>query len=170
LSGSGVYFVKVLDYVKIGYTADFSVRLDTITRAMPVTPEVLAFIEGPRSIETTLHRMLRSVCLKNEWYADGPDVREVLKRTLAGEIKATGRNDAGKTRKLPEDVVWASEALKQIAAPIDRDESFNAAVGRAAERANLAYWRTFDLWYAKARRLGPEERVAIAAALEVANV
>jgi hypothetical protein len=167
--GSGIYFVKVFEYVKIGFTSDFKTRLDTISRAMPITPEVLAFVDGPRSIETTIHRQLRDLCLKNEWYADCPMVRAVLADAVAGKIAATGRDDAGAVRELPASVLWASRALQKLAEPVERNEHLRVIVQRAASLAGLSYWRTFDLWYAKARQLEEQERVSILAALEASN-
>lgn len=41
-----------------------------------------------------------------------------------------------------------------------------AAIVRAARAAGLDYWRTFDLWYRKARRVEDYERDAVAAALD----
>lgn len=40
------------------------------------------------------------------------------------------------------------------------------AIERAARRIGLSYWRTFDIWYGKARRIEPAERAAIATALD----
>jgi hypothetical protein len=39
-------------------------------------------------------------------------------------------------------------------------------IDRAARRAGLSYWRAFDIWYGKARRIEQAERASIAEALE----
>lgn len=160
-----VYFIKVAGYIKVGYTCNFASRFDTIERMMPETPQVLATIEAPRAVEATIHRRLRGICLKNEWYYDCEEVRAALADALAGEIPVTGRADSGEARDICPNVKWASEALAKIAEPVGRDESYRAIIQRVATRIGLSYWRTFDLWYAKARRLGIEEHAAILAAL-----
>jgi hypothetical protein len=44
-------------------------------------------------------------------------------------------------------------------------DKIKAAIDRAARRAGLSYWRTYDLWYGKARRVEDYEREKVAAAL-----
>jgi hypothetical protein len=89
--------------------------------------------------------------------------------TIAGQIGATRRNDDGRAHLLDTNIAWASKSLKQIAAPIERDEPIRLIIERASARAGLSYWRTFDLWYQKARRLEIRERDAIQATLSGAH-
>jgi predicted phage-related endonuclease len=58
-----------------------------------------------------------------------------------------------------------SADLRELSEPWEMGDRIKAAIDRAARRAGLSYWRTFDLWYGKARRVEPHEREAIAAAL-----
>jgi hypothetical protein len=55
--------------------------------------------------------------------------------------------------------------LRELAAPIPRDEKIMVAIERAARRAGMPIWRTFNIWYGKATTLRPEEYAAVAAAL-----
>jgi predicted phage-related endonuclease len=57
-------------------------------------------------------------------------------------------------------------ALQELAEPWTRGDRVKAAIARAARRAGLSYWRAFDIWYGKARRIEDHEMDAIAAALE----
>lgn len=56
-------------------------------------------------------------------------------------------------------------ALRELAEPWAGGEPVKAAINRAAKAAGLKYWRTFDLWYEKARRVEPFEIDQIETAL-----
>jgi BMFP domain-containing protein YqiC len=56
------------------------------------------------------------------------------------------------------------DALKEIAGP--PQASVKRAIETAAKRAGLTYWRAFDLWYGKARKVQPGEIDAVQQALE----
>lgn len=59
----------------------------------------------------------------------------------------------------------AAAALRELAEPWSRGDRVKVAIDRAARRAGLAYWRAFDIWYGKARRIEPHEIDAIQDAL-----
>jgi ribosomal protein L29 len=59
-----------------------------------------------------------------------------------------------------------SKALKELSEPSGRGDPIKAAIGRAAKASGLSYWRTFDLWYEKARRIEQFELDAINDALK----
>ena len=56
--------------------------------------------------------------------------------------------------------------LKELSEPWPTGSKIKQAIDRAAKAAGLSYWRTFDLWYGKARRVEDYEREAVAAALD----
>jgi hypothetical protein len=60
----------------------------------------------------------------------------------------------------------ASAALQELAEPSTRGDRVKAAIARAARLSGLSYWRTFDLWYRKARRVEDFEIDAINDALK----
>lgn len=60
---------------------------------------------------------------------------------------------------------WA-EALKELAEPRPSGEYIKRAIDRAAKAAGLHYWRAFDIWYGKARRIDADEAMRIQEALE----
>ena len=49
---------------------------------------------------------------------------------------------------------------------MERGEKIRPIIERAAHRAGLSYWRAFNIWFGKARRIDEAERVRIAEALE----
>jgi len=57
-------------------------------------------------------------------------------------------------------------ALHELSGPSERGDKIKRAIELAAKRARLSYWRTFDLWYGKARRVESFEVAAINEALD----
>jgi len=62
-----------------------------------------------------------------------------------------------------------SEMLKKLSEPWGPGDRVKTAIDRAAKRAGLNYWRAWDIWYRKARRVEEQEVTQIAAALKVKN-
>jgi hypothetical protein len=58
-----------------------------------------------------------------------------------------------------------SASLRELSEPWERGDKIKAAIARAARAAGLSYWRAFDIWYGKARRIEPAEAARIEAAL-----
>jgi hypothetical protein len=58
------------------------------------------------------------------------------------------------------------KALRELIEPRSADEPIKTAIQRAARLSGLSYWRCFDIWYGKARRVEAFEITAIADALE----
>jgi hypothetical protein len=59
-----------------------------------------------------------------------------------------------------------SASLRELSEPWERGDKIKAAIARAARAAGLSYWRAFDIWYGKARRIEPSEAGQIQAALQ----
>jgi hypothetical protein len=64
----------------------------------------------------------------------------------------------------------AAEALRELSKPWPDGDRVKRAIDRAAKLAGLEYWRAFDIWYRKARRVEDYESAAIAKALEEKNI
>lgn len=64
-----------------------------------------------------------------------------------------------------EPVLSAAAALRELAQPWAGGEKTKQVIDRAARRAGLTYWRAFDLWYGKARRLENFEQQQLAQAI-----
>ena len=60
-----------------------------------------------------------------------------------------------------------SEALKELSRPRPEGDQVALAIERAAKRAGLTYWRAFDIWYRKARRIDAHEAEQINEALRL---
>ncbi len=58
-----------------------------------------------------------------------------------------------------------SKMLKQIAGAGERGDKIKSAIERASRATGLSYWRTFDIWYGKARSILDSEKIAILEAL-----
>jgi hypothetical protein len=58
----------------------------------------------------------------------------------------------------------ASTGLRRLAGPAMSGDRVKSQIARAARAAGLSYWRAFDLWYRKARRIEAQELEAIRAA------
>lgn len=59
-----------------------------------------------------------------------------------------------------------SEHLRELAEPLPAHDRIKTAIARAARAADLSYWRTFDIWYRKARRITADEALQIGIALQ----
>lgn len=69
------------------------------------------------------------------------------------------------TRTFPNSLGEAAQALRELVEPIGFGTKVKRAIENAAHAAGLPYWRAFDIWYGKARRLEDFERDQIADAL-----
>lgn len=70
------------------------------------------------------------------------------------------------TRTFPISLGAAAKALRELAEPRPTGGKIKSAIARAAKRSGLPYWRAFDLWYGKARRIEQFECDAIADAIQ----
>jgi hypothetical protein len=61
-------------------------------------------------------------------------------------------------------VMETAAALRQLAEPRPGGDRIKCAIARAARRAGLSYWRAYDLWYGRARRVDATEAEKIKAA------
>ncbi len=63
----------------------------------------------------------------------------------------------------------AALMLKELSLPWDAGERMKSILDRTSRLARLTYWRTYDIWYGKARRIEPHEIEQIAEALRIKN-
>jgi hypothetical protein len=66
-------------------------------------------------------------------------------------------------------VIIASNMLRDLSEPWNSGEKVKSALDRTARMAKLSYWRAFDIWYRKARRVEDYEIAQIAEALRIKN-
>lgn len=67
------------------------------------------------------------------------------------------------------DVALASDLLRELSLPRPPGEYVKRAIERASLLARLDYWRGFDIWYRKARRVEEYELDQIREALRIKN-
>jgi hypothetical protein len=163
MSASSVYFIECAGRIKVGYSTNVGRRVRDLATAAPSAVALLGDIAGGLQAEAAIHRRLDAHRLNGEWFLDCPEVREVIADLMQHGVSAVG---AGAERA-PKS--WGNEefarALKKLAEPLSFHETTKIAIGRAADRAGLSYWRAFDIWYCKARRIDAHEAKAIESAL-----
>ena len=64
-------------------------------------------------------------------------------------------------------IAW--EPAQMLRALSDPGARTKVAIDQAARRSGLHYWRAFDIWYGKARRIEPHEIKNIKQALDAKN-
>jgi hypothetical protein len=64
-------------------------------------------------------------------------------------------------------IAW--EPAQMLRALSDPGARTKVAIDQAARRSGLHYWRAFDIWYGKARRIEPHEIEKIKQALDAKN-
>lgn len=63
----------------------------------------------------------------------------------------------------------ATAMLHELSLPWASGERIKSVLDRTSRLARLTYWRTYDIWYGKARRIEPHEIEQIAEALRIKN-
>lgn len=96
---SGVYFVELPGFIKIGYAHDVRERFQAIKQATPFDAKPVAFIECgdevyARSLEQAIHEKFAVLRVKRrEWFRDDPTLRsfiaEIATRWPAPKPKST---------------------------------------------------------------------------------
>ena len=61
----------------------------------------------------------------------------------------------------------AAAMLRELSLPWAAGERMKSVLDRTSRLARLTYWRTYDIWYGKARRIEPYEIEQIAEALRI---
>lgn len=63
----------------------------------------------------------------------------------------------------------AATMLRELSYPWEPGEKVKAVIDRTSKLCRLTYWRTFDIWYRKARKVEDYEVAQIAEALRIKN-
>src|SRR6266404_214669 len=64
-------------------------------------------------------------------------------------------------------VAEATQMLRELAKPMAYGEPIKLVIERTSNIVRISYWRTFDLWYGKARRVEDYEYEKIKTALRI---
>ncbi|ENN86096.1 hypothetical protein RHSP_32219 [Rhizobium freirei PRF 81] len=63
-----VYFIKMGDFVKIGYSGGLLSRIKNLEVGFPEPSELLATIPGTKNTEAYFHKIFSSLRVKGEWF------------------------------------------------------------------------------------------------------
>ncbi|MGW1422713.1 hypothetical protein ACWAT4_21665 [Bradyrhizobium manausense] len=63
----------------------------------------------------------------------------------------------------------AAVMLRELSYPWEPGEKIKVVIDRTSKLCRLTYWRTFDIWYRKARKVEDYEIAQIAEALRIKN-
>lgn len=63
----------------------------------------------------------------------------------------------------------AALMLRELSYPWEPGEKVKSVIDRTSRMCRLSYWRTFDIWYRKARKVEDYEVAQIAEALRIKN-
>lgn len=84
----GVYFIRCLGFVKIGFTSCLSDRLNTLAGAVPFELEVVAFVHcearNSSAVERGLHERFRASRHRGEWFRLESPLVEFIESIKAG--------------------------------------------------------------------------------------
>jgi len=75
--GTGTYFVKCGEFVKIGRTADIETRMQTLKTANPLDLELLKFTHF-KDIERESHKRFKHLKHRDEWYHLTPELEAYI--------------------------------------------------------------------------------------------
>ena len=78
-TGTGLYFIECLGFVKIGITGDAPARLRLLVGSTPHEIKPIGFIQifgDSRPEERRLHQMFMHLHHRDEWFRDAPELRE----------------------------------------------------------------------------------------------
>jgi hypothetical protein len=78
-----VYFLSDGAAIKVGFSAQPTLRLRALTAASLKQITVLGKVPGTRSNERAIHFDLAEFCIKGEWFADNEKVRSYISNILA---------------------------------------------------------------------------------------
>ena len=77
-----IYFVKVEERVKIGFSREPLQRVVNMKTAWPSPPTVILVVRGTRADEAKLHYRLRTFRRHGEWFMAHPTVMRVMMRSM----------------------------------------------------------------------------------------
>jgi T5orf172 domain len=81
-----VYVMRAASgHYKVGCSSLIDVRLRQIRRSSPVNVELVCSMPGTVEVERRLHTHLAASRMHCEWFADSPEIHEVIRWIEAGD-------------------------------------------------------------------------------------
>lgn len=169
-----IYFVESGGRIKVGFSKNLESRIKSLAVASALPMTLVASQAGSKLLEKAIHRYLAPHHAQGEWFFDCLHVRSVI-----SEIVLLGGQAIGFQEPTPQPIERRksspaidkgkhgqySASLRRLAEPLQFGDRTKYAIDRAAKRAGLSYWRAFDIWYGKARRIEEHEAQNIETAL-----
>lgn len=158
-----IYFVECAGAIKVGFSANLEKRLLNLTTGAPAKLTLLGSIDGPQTLESAIHAHLDIFRTTGEWFMDCDAVRNTINDLIEIGPSAIG---FAPTKKQPKKCHPLFKlAVRKLAEPLEFGDRTKTAVQKSANKTGLSYWRTFDIWYGRARRIELPEAVMIHDAL-----
>lgn len=89
-----VYFLRVGDRVKVGFSRTPFTRVGELAVGMPRRPEVVVAVRGTRLDEGRMHQRLAAFRCSGEWFRATPEVMRIVMRSLMFGRPMHGRDSA----------------------------------------------------------------------------
>jgi len=153
-----IYFLSADRKIKIGFSKNLRQRIQQLKCASMLDVSLLGWMTGDRPLEKAILIAASAHRIKGEWFHDRQEVRAIVAAALMSGGDAFADDIKRQTKNVNSDVAWAAAELRKIAGPRAPDDSIRNVIERAALKIGASYWRTFDLWYEKARRLEIREK------------
>lgn len=78
-SGGMVYFLECGEFVKIGHSKDPTYRIGEFTNGNPYPMAIIHSINGRQALEKDIHRTLKDLHHKGEWFRLTDELRAAIK-------------------------------------------------------------------------------------------
>lgn len=163
---SVVYFLQctLTMRIKIGSTDDLTTRIAAINSSNCAPARLLAAVSGGIDVETYLHARFAGDRLNGEWFQPSNGLAEIIDAACFGrfpyrDVRPMFRAErAGYARALATARAQLAEIGDELPRALVSEKRAHASL-----KTGLSPSRVFDLWYAKARSISPDEASAIAA-------
>lgn len=74
----GVYFIKMGDYVKIGYSYNPTKRIKDFSTPLPL--EIICVLDGGYTLEAELHKKFKKLRTNKEWFIYNETIKNFLSK------------------------------------------------------------------------------------------
>jgi hypothetical protein len=98
-----IYFVRSGEFVKIGQSARWKVRLDQMQTGSPYTLVPMLVLIGEPTLEKKLHNRFRASHFRGEWFHMSPAIGAFIKENLKNCVAKSA--DEPDLRRPEEDIV-----------------------------------------------------------------
>ena len=69
-----IYFLRLGEHIKIGFTLDLEKRIFSLKTGSPVTGELIGTLRGSREIDRFVRWLFRAVHVRGDWFQQAPEL------------------------------------------------------------------------------------------------